>query len=44
MAARAQFDVSFPGKLPKIVGARGEIFSLNFTKIPFDPPKTRWGS
>ena len=27
-----QFDVSFPGKLPKIVAARGEIFSLKFTK------------
>jgi len=28
----AQFDVSFPGKLPKIVATRGEIFSLKFTK------------
>ena len=27
-----QFDVSFPGKLPKIVATRGEIFSLKFTK------------
>ena len=27
-----QFDVSFPGQLPKIVATRGEIFSLKFTK------------
>jgi len=27
-----QFDVSFPEKLLKIVAARGEIFSLKFTK------------
>ena len=27
-----QFDVSFPGQLPKIVAARGEIFSLKVTK------------
>jgi len=26
------FDVSFPGKVPKIVATRGEIFSLKFTK------------
>ena len=27
-----QFDVSFPGQLPKIVDTRGEIFSLKFTE------------
>jgi len=28
----SQFDVSFPGQLPKIVATRGDIFSLKFTK------------
>jgi len=31
-AQSLQFDVSFPEKLLKIVAARGEIFSLKFTK------------
>lgn len=32
LMAALSFDVSFPGKLPKIVATRGEIFSLKFTK------------
>ena len=28
-----QFDVSFPGKLPKIVATRGEIFSLKLYRL-----------
>ena len=41
-----QFDVSFPGQLPKIVATRGEIFSLKFTKYSLAAGLRldRWGS
>ena len=31
----SQFDVSFPGKLLKIVATRGEIFNPEIHQIPF---------
>ena len=42
-----QFDVSFPGQLPKIVPTRGEIFQAEIHQIPFGgraPPAPAGGA